>query len=536
LYSNTRIFISEPVLSTLFARKHNCSLLHYVIIINDLLIRVTYHVLEYKYKYKYWSINMATLAATPEMLDYQQHHLQRQRIGLAEDPDMRSTCRGQARGHNSMNSIQVQGVPPECDIPFLSSSVSAPSAIGGMRTWPQHDFSFHSDVSVLSSASAEEAKAWLCGWCSYRNSDMYYATCALCGCSRCIPTASGTSNVSISSGASVSSNLTSGRHATFTIESTISLAYSHPPNPNRSVSARSPTSSSRTGGTDHYTRVKSNCTTILLQRHRTPSNISGTLRRSRCEEKEEDGCNQPPNITRDNSYDESSEVTCRVGSLNIDPSSNSSTCTTSPSFGQGESENESADDSLHSQPSRRRIVPHDDPTEMQPRYGLRQRSQQKQDEDINCAGQTFPIRLLQANDDDGCVSRPEGQIASSTKIDNSKKKKSLRDYIRGLRRRDNRRQSSNTTATTAASSGASSRRLSPASSTPLRRHHVTEIPEVQKHNEHASSSADEAEDDANPIRGSCGKSGWFGAGSVRRPGLHTLAATARQEENYYSEY
>lgn len=359
---------------------------------------------------------------------------------------MGSACRGQARGHNSMNKIQ--GSPTECDMLFLSSSLSDPSAIGGTRTWPQHDFSFHSDVSVLSSASAEEAKAWLCGSCSYRNSDMYYTTCALCGCARCIATASCASNVSISSGASVSSNLTSGRHTIFTIDSTISL-------PNRSVSARSLTSSSRTGGTCHSTKVRSNCTNLLLHHHTTAAFSSGPLRRPRCEDMEEDGCNQPPIITRDDCDDESSEITCRVGSLRSNSTSNSSLRPSSLCFGQGESENEIADDSLHSQRSRRRIVPHDDPTEMQPRQGRRHHLQQhRQDENINSPCGALSVKPLQCTDEDERVTPPEGQVPISTKIDKSKKKKSLKDYIRGLRRSDNRRQSSTAPSATAASSRA----------------------------------------------------------------------------------
>jgi hypothetical protein len=363
--------------------------------------------------------------------------------GLAENSITRGVCSAGVRGHNFI--INMQGSPTEFDVPFLSSSVSAPSAIEAIRTWPQHNFSFHSDVSVLSSASAEDPKAWLCGSCTYGNSDMYYTTCALCGCTRCIATASCANNVSISSGASVSSDLTSGRHTIFTIDSTISL-------PNRLVSARSITLTSRTSETN----VSPNFTNLILRRPGTASSSSGPLQRPRCEDMEEDGCNQPPIITRNDRDDENSEITCRVGSLRSDSINNSSSHTRSLSFGQGESESESVDNSLHSQRSRRRIVPHDDPTEMQPRQGRRHRSHQHgQDENIYIRFEASSVKPLQGTDYNGCVAPLEGQGAISANI-GSKKKKSLKDYIRGLRRSDRRCRPSNTTSTTAASNRTSS--------------------------------------------------------------------------------
>ncbi|CAB9513299.1 expressed unknown protein [Seminavis robusta] len=497
----------------------------------------------------------------------QQQHQQRQRQrrrGLPEDPSG-SFNRGRPLpqqqeppfSHNlrSSSSNNNHNKPPRA-MPCLTSSVSGPSVLSR-----SHDFA--SDVSVLSCASAQEAKAWFCVNCSYRNSDMYQTTCALCGCARCI---TGATNQSISSCASVSSNnttTTGGKQTIFTIDSNISLFG------NQSI--RSAASRTTGTGASHSTKVVSNCSNLFLRRPsndhqqnitscakiargplRRPStdhhNTScaviarGPLRRPRCEDEEEDGCAQPPNHHHHNSntaldavsssdddesddddYDDvsiASQDTCRMGSLSSSSCSNSVEANDSHSSGS----EDSVDDSLDSQKSRRKVVPHDEPTEMQPRHVRRRPRQLPQ--------ASSPVKPLRQ--DAIVVATTTATTEPVKKSSSTHKKKSIKDFIPGLRRRRRSSNRSNATTSTAAlslASGSSGGSIkSKFSSLETLSSHV-----LPHHDEQASCSThdEEDDDDSDAFHNSCGRSDWCQAGSVRRPGLHPLMPTARYGENYY---
>jgi ribosomal protein L37E len=338
-----------------------------------------------------------------------------------------------------------------------TKSSSTMSSVPVPMTMVPIPVSFPSDLSVQSCGtsisiqseitnnycSRDNKTTWLCSSCSYRNSDMYHSTCAVCG----YP---GPSNSS-------SSIANRPRRHSFDSNSLSLLS-----NSSRLLSLSSTTNCSRTTATSSSTHPVSNCRGQLCRdgglTTPPPTTLCATTtRRSVTDDDDDGGASQPPSIrhtstcttnsdedSRDDCQSvasEDTELTYRRGSLSIGSSSQCS----SPSGGGSSSSNNihtlycgdgptsCSSSSIASSPSIRRKVPHEDPIE-QPRHaGIRRcphRQRQHYQQQLSAAPGPVPSKFQEEEEEEASVvSAPEVSTTATTTFKKQKKRRSLRDFV-----------------------------------------------------------------------------------------------------------
>lgn len=335
-------------------------------------------------------------------------------------------------------------------MPFLTTSVSGPTTIG-KRSLPLQDSSFRSDVSFLSLSSAAAAAAAAdnryrcCSSCSYRNSDIRHANCALCGHE--LASRAPENDYSQQEAAKATSQGT-----IFTIDSSITL-FSNPNSADPCLSVNSLTACSRTTRNSSSTKVMSNCCDgpSKTNKSRGVQKNSRSRRPSHQDEEEDGGCIQPPSVThcqtpprlgRGSSLEEYEDHDdASFSSEDTERCSNHSSlqdlavmCDTSSES----TENLSCVSSLNSQVSRRK-VPHDDPIEASPRQGRRSRRPL-----VNAHGDGIPSVAVvtttsATHPQPRSMDADEGISVACSR--SSRTKKSIKNYTPGLLLRRKRRPS-----------------------------------------------------------------------------------------------